>query len=150
MAKYWEDYPVGEKALSPGKTITEAALTMFIGLGGFLLPLFTDEEFAKKTQFGGRIAPGRVTFMLMGGLVEQCDILDLETLIALLGVDRIAFRAPLRPGDTIRVEIEITGKRETSKADRGIIVHKETCWNQRNELLVESELSHLVKRRPHA
>lgn len=148
MTRCWEDYQVGEKAVSPGKTITEAALTMCLGLGGYLLPLFLDEEFAKKTPMGGRIAPGRVTFLMMGGLVEQCHLLDLDSIIALLAIDKIVFRAPVRPGDTIRVEIEITGKRETSKADRGIIVHKETCWNQRNELLVESEGSHLVRRRP--
>ena len=150
MTKYWEDYQVGDKAVSPGKTITEAALTMFLGLGGYLLPLFLDEEFAKKTPMGGRIAPGRVTFLLMGGLAEQCHLFDLDTVIALLSIDRIVFRAPLRAGDTIRVEIEVTEKRETSKAERGIIVHKETCWNQRDELLVESEGTHLVMRRPQA
>ena len=74
--------------------------------------------------------------------------MDLETLIAFLGVNRIAFRAPLRAGDTIRVELEISGKNETSKPDRGVIVHRETCWNQRNELVAESEGSHLVMRRP--
>ena len=148
MKKYWEDYQLGERAVSPGKTVTEAALTMCIGLGGYLLPLFLDEEFAKKTRAGGRIAPGRVTFLLMGGLSEQCHLFDLDTMIALLSVDRIAFPAPVRPGDTIRVEIEITANRETSKPDRGIIVHKETCWNQRNELVVESEGTHLVMRRP--
>ena len=148
MAKYWEDYEIGEKEVSPGKTITEAALTMFIGLGGFLLPLFIDEESAKKTLFGGRIAPGRVIFLLMGGLVDQCHLLDLETIMAFVGVDKLAFRSPLRAGDTIRVEIEIAGKRETSRPDRGIMVHRERCWNQRNELLAECEATHLVMRRP--
>jgi acyl dehydratase len=41
--------------VSPARTITEADLVSFAGISGDFNPLHTDEEFAKKTQFGGRI-----------------------------------------------------------------------------------------------
>jgi acyl dehydratase len=117
-----------------------------VGLAGFVLPLFNDEEYARTTIFGGRIAPGRLTLFVMGGLVEQTGLFE-DTVIALVGLDNIRFRAPLRAGDTIRVEIEITAKKETSRSDRGLITHRETCRNQRGEIVVEAESTHLLKRR---
>jgi acyl dehydratase len=146
MGKYFEDFNVGDKFVTPGKTITEGAIATMVGLAGFVLPLFNDEEYARTTIFGGRIAPGRLTLFVMGGLVEQTGLFE-DTVIALVGLDNIRFRAPLRAGDTIRVEIEITAKKETSRSDRGLITHRETCRNQRGEIVVEAESTHLLKRR---
>lgn len=70
-----------------------------------------------------------------------------ETMIALMSIDKVRIKAPLRSGDTMRVEMEIIGKRETEKRDRGIIVHRSVCRNQRGEEVAETETAHLVKRR---
>ena len=147
MARYWEDYNVGDKYRTPGKTITESAVTIMIGLGGFTMPFFTDEEAAKDSAFGTRIAPGRLTLFMMGGLEEQSDMWDEETMIALLGIDKVRAKAPLKPGDTIRVVMEITEKRETKNPQRGVIIHQSTCTNQRGEELITTETAHLVKRK---
>ena len=82
----------------------------------------------------------------MGGLSEQTGIWE-ETVVALVGFNNVRFTGPLRAGDTIRVEMEITDKRETKSPDRGIIVHKEICRNQRGEIIAEAEVTHLVRRR---
>ena len=144
--KYFEDIEVGDKFTTSGKTITDAAITFIVGLAGFTERFFHDEEYAKTTMFGGRIAPGRVTLLMMGALFEQTGMWD-ETLIALVGINNARITGPLRAGDTITVEIEIIAKRETSKKDRGVVTHKETCRNQRGEVLAVCEASHLIKRR---
>ncbi len=146
MGKYFEEFNVGDKIITPGKTITEGAITMMVGLAGFVIPLFNDEEYAKTTVFGGRIAPGRLTLFVMGGLVEQTALFE-DTVIALVGITNVRVKGPLRAGDTIRVEMEITGKKETSRPDRGLIVHKELCKNQRGEVIVEAEVTHLMRRK---
>ena len=145
--RYWEDYNVGDRFQTPGKTISQAMIDIMVGLGGYTEPFFLDEEEAKKTIFGSRIAPGRMTLFLMGGLEEQSGMWDEETMMALMGLDSIRVKAPLRAGDTIRVEMEITEKRETSKADRGIVIHKSVCKNQKGEEVVETVAAHLVKRK---
>jgi acyl dehydratase len=147
MSKYFEDFELGETFRSPAKTISQGAIDMMIGLAGFTVPLFNDEEFAKKTVFGGRIAPGRMTLFIMGGLEEQIGIYD-ETVIALVGLDKIRFKAPLKAGDTIHVEFEVVSLRETSKPDRGLMVHTSRCINQRGEVVIECEATHLMRRRP--
>ena len=146
MTRYWEDYNVGDKFETPGRTVTEAAISIMVGLGGYLAPFFLDEEAAKKTVFGGRVAPGRLTIFFMGGLEEQSEMWG-ETVIALMGIDKIRIKAPLRAGDTIRVEMEVTEKRETKRADRGIIIHRSVCKNQRGEEIAETEAAHLVMMR---
>jgi len=145
--RYFEDFRIGDKFVTPSKTITEGAITVMIGLAGFTIPLFNDEEYAKKTPFGGRIAPGRLTLFVMGGLEEQTGIYD-ETVIALVGLDNVRFKGPLRAGDTIHVESEVIDLKETSHPERGIMVHKSQCKNQRGEVIIEAEATHLMRRRP--
>lgn len=148
MPKYWEDYEVGEKFTTRGKTISEGMINIIAGLAGFSLPLFWDEEEAKKTAFGTRIAPGRITLLFMGGLEEQCGFWDEETMVALVGIDKVRITSPLRAGDTLRVYGEVIEKRETKNPDRGIVVHRSLCKNHKGETVAETETTHLIKRRP--
>jgi len=144
---YYEDFKVGDRFITQAKTITDGAITVMIGLGGYTIPIFTNEEYAKTTIFKGRIAPGRMTIFMMGGLEEQLGIFH-ETVIALIGIDKVRFKNPLRAGDTIKVEIEIINKRETKNPERGIVIHRETCLNQREEVILEEEATHLMMRKP--
>lgn len=148
MARYFENYAVGDKIITPGRTVTEADISIILGISRYVEPFMIDEEYAKTTIFKTRIAPGRLILLMMGGLVGPSGVFDLETVIALVGINNIKFKNPLRAGDTIKVEVEITDKKETSRPERGVIIHKETCINQREEVLVEMEGTHLVKRKP--
>ena len=123
MPKYWEDYAEGERFTTPGRTVSQGMIDTIAGLAGFTQTFFWDEEAAAKTLFKTRVAPGRMTLLMMGGLEEQAGFWDDETLIALLGIDKVRVTAPLRAGDTIRVEAEVIEKRETKNAGRGIIAH---------------------------
>ena len=145
MGKRFEDMNLGDKFLTPGRTITDAAISTIMGYAGYCAPFMIDEEYAKGTIFGGRIAPGRLTLLMMGGLVEMSGLLDMEGTIALVGMNNIRIRSPLRAGDTIRVEIEVIQKRVTSNPEQGIIVHKEVCKNQREQIVAEAEVSHMMK-----
>lgn len=148
MARYFEDYQVGYKVVSPGRTVTEADISIILGIGRYNAPIMIDEEFAKATRFGGRVAPGMVTLLIAGGLENIPGILDSETVIAFTSLNNVRFRNPLRAGDTLRVETEITDKKETSKPDVGLIIHKQVCTNQKGETIIEYEETHLVRRKP--
>ena len=146
MSKYFEEFKVGERYCTHGKTISEGAVAVMVGLGGLSSPILNDEEYAKSTPFGTRVVPGRLTLFFMGGLEEGLGLFD-ETVIALIGIDRVRLNAPLRAGDTIHVEMEIIQTKETSNPDQGIVVHKSKCLNQRGEVILESEITHLMKRK---
>jgi len=54
--------------------------------------------------------------------------------------------APVLEGDTIRVEIEVVDKRETKKADRGIVTYQHRVLNQRDEVVLEARVQRMIRR----
>jgi acyl dehydratase len=100
---------------------------------------------AKESVFGGRAAPGAMTFALSEGLVMQTGLIH-GTGMAWLGGD-IKLTAPVLAGDTIHVEVDIADKRETKKPDRGIVTYKHRVLNQRGEVVMEMTLQRMIKRK---
>ena len=139
--KYYEEFNVGDKFITPRRTITKAAIDIMLSLGGLRNPVFVDEEYAKTTVFGSSVVPGELSIVFMGGLNEQ---LDMWWDTVLVGIDKMKFKNPLRPGDTIHNEIEILSTRLTSKQGWGLVLDKSTCLNQKGQAVAELEFIHLV------
>lgn len=70
-----------------------------------------------------------------------------HNVIALLGVDRGRFLLPVRPGDTIRTEVEVIAKKDTSDPSRGIVVFRDRVTNQGGETVFEIEKTALIQRK---
>jgi len=118
-----------------------------VNLCGFTEPLFMDMEFvARESVFKGRPAPGAFTFCLAEGLIIQTGLIH-GTGMSYLGSE-IRIVAPVLAGDTIGVAVTITDKRETKKADRGIVTYKHEVTNQRGELVLEATIKRMIKRAP--
>ncbi|MDI3270149.1 MAG: MaoC/PaaZ C-terminal domain-containing protein [Bacillota bacterium] len=146
MARYYEDFEVGEIFESPRRTVTEADIALFAGLSGDYNPLHTDEEFARTTPFGSRIAHGLLILSMVSGLNQRLGLFE-GTLLAFLGLEW-SFKAPVRPGDTIHFRMEVSGKRETRHPDRGILVRRYQVFNQEGVLCQEGTMTVMMKRRP--
>jgi acyl dehydratase len=144
VSKYFEDFEVGARYPTYARTITEGDLSLFCAFVGYHVPLFIDEEFAKRTPYGGRIVPSALTMSVSTGMTES---LYRETMIALLAVDHGRFLAPVRPGDTIRTEVEVLSKRESSDPSRGVVIFRDHVYNQRAEVVFQIDKTTLVKRR---
>jgi acyl dehydratase len=144
--QYLEDIQVGDEYLSPGRTVTEADIVAFAGLSGDYNVLHTDAEYMRTSIFGERIAHGLLGLAIQSGLGSRAMARPFATL-AFLGL-RWRFKGPIKIGDTIRVRIKVTGKRETSKPDRGIVVIQRSVLNQRGEVVQEGETDVMVERRP--
>ena len=144
MSRYWEEFEVGARYPTYGRTVTEGDLSLFCAFVGYHVPLFIDEEVARRTPYGGRIAPSAFPMSVSTGMAEG---LFRHTMIALLSVDRGRFLAPVRAGDTIRTEVEVVSKRETSDPGRGIVVFRDHVLNQRDETVFQIEKTTLIRRR---
>jgi acyl dehydratase len=120
--------PEGARFRSRGRTIAEADLVSFAGLTGDFHPLHTDAEWAAESEFGGRVAHGMLLLSYCVGLVP----LDPAHVLALRGFERIAFKRPVRIGDTIHVEGELESKKELDAAT-GLVVFAWRIVNQRGE-----------------
>lgn len=147
MFSFFEDYTVGDKFVSPARTITESDIVGFACLTGDFYPLHINEEYAKTTPFGTRIAHGPLVFSIAVGLVFQSAAYT-DSVIAFLGANNLKALAPVRAGDTVRVEVEVTDTRETKKADRGVVTLNYAIMNQRDEQVMTLDFILMMKRKP--
>ena len=97
-----EDLEVGMQA-SFAKTITEADIVMFAGVSGDNNAVHINEEFAASTPFSGRIAHGMLTASVISAAIAN-KLPGPGTIY--LG-QNLRFKAPVRPGDTVRAEITV-------------------------------------------
>tara|TARA_R110002124_G_scaffold227255_1_gene392533 strand:+ start:909 stop:1361 length:453 start_codon:yes stop_codon:yes gene_type:complete len=142
MPKYYEDLKVGDKFVTPRRTITETDIVNFSGISGDYNALHTDEVFALETQFGGRIAHGPLGFVVATGLSNRTGLFDGSTL-AFLEV-QWKFTAPIYPGDTVHLEMTVAELRPTSKPDRGILVREMKLINQKDQLVQAGRFTTLI------
>ena len=54
----WDQMAEGSAFRTAARTVTEADLVAFVGLGGFTEPLFYDAEHARAGGYSGRLIPG--------------------------------------------------------------------------------------------
>ena len=142
---YFDDYKVGATYQTLGRTISETDIVNFVNLGGFTEPLFMDMEYvATESVFKGRAAPGAMTFALSEGLIMQTGLIHGTGMSYLGGEIRIV--SPVLEGDTLRVGVTITDKRETKKSDRGIVTYRHEVTNQRGEVVLEATVRRMIRR----
>lgn len=98
----------GETFVTPGRTITEADVVSFAGVTGDFHPQHVDEEWARQSQFGERVAHGMLVLSFAVGLVP----LDPGRALALRRISDAVFKRPARIGDTVRVEGKLESLRE--------------------------------------
>jgi 3-hydroxybutyryl-CoA dehydratase len=144
FAGYWEDFELGKTYPTTTRRITEQDHAEFCRVVGYDVPIFVDEDYAKSTALGGRICPSH---LIMSFATAMTGRLFSGTVIGLVGLERGRFVAMVRPGDSIRTEVEVLEKRPTSNPDRGIVRFRDHVLNARDELVMEVDKIVLLKRR---
>jgi 3-hydroxybutyryl-CoA dehydratase len=144
--RHLEEFTVGETIETPARTVDAAAVTLFAGLSGDFNPLHTDEELARATPFGARIAHGILTLAIATGQQNQTGVFE-GTAVALLGLDRLRFTGAVKFGDTIRTEMTVREVTESSKPDRGVVGLDVAVKNQRGETVATWQQSVMMRRR---
>jgi len=141
----FEAHAIGAVYRTLGRTVSETDIVTFVNLCGFTEPLFMDMEYvARESVFKRRAAPGALTFALSEGLIMQTGLIHGTGMAYLGGEIRVV--APVLEGDTLRVEVEVADKRETKKADRGIVTYRHRVLNQRDELVLEGRIQRMIRR----
>ncbi|MBL6458109.1 MaoC family dehydratase [Belnapia sp. T6] len=136
----WQQLAVGQRFRSFGRTVTEHDLMGFVALTGMQEPLFVDAT--QAGALGARPVPGALTHALIEGLLLQgmCH----GTGLALLET-HIRPLAPVRVGDTIRAEVEVTAIRPTSTGGRAVVASAVRVLNQRDEPVMDYDVTRLLR-----
>ncbi|MCG8509712.1 MAG: MaoC family dehydratase [Rhodospirillales bacterium] len=125
------------------KTITDADIAMFSAISGDFDPVHVDEEYAKTTPFGRRIAHGIAVMGLLSAAESEMSRRIVERggegKPVSLGYDGVRFLKPVLVGDTLTAVYTIA----ELLPEKGRAIGKCEITNQRNELVLVG--NHIMK-----
>jgi acyl dehydratase len=149
LERYLEDLHVGDHFNSGPYEVTEAGIINFAREFD-PQPFHLDPERAQQTIFGGLVASGWHTAAITMRLLVTCG-LNLAGGAVGLGADELRWPRPVRPGDVLRVELEILEVQPSrSKPDRGTVRLRYVTRNQKNEAVMTLVATALVPKRASA
>ncbi len=114
------------------KKITESDINAFAEVSGDFNPIHVDEEAAKKSVFGRRIAHGMLSASFISAVLGM--YLPGEGTIYL--GQNLQFLKPVDIGDEITAKVIVA---EAVNADKGIYKLTTQCFNQKNEMVIDGE-----------
>lgn len=142
---YFEELNIDDEWITPSRTIAEADIVQFACLTGDFNPMHTDEEWCKNNSpFKTRVAHGLLTISYAIGLVNRLPI-TIGTTLAFLD-SNIKLPKAVLPGDTITARQKVVNKKETSKADRGVVTFSTIATNQRGEVVMDGKFVLMIAR----
>ncbi len=143
---YFEDFVVGATFETHAVTVTADEIIAFAKKYD-PQPMHTDAA-AAETITGGLIASGwHTASMTMALLINGRQYTPAPGTLG-LGFDKLRWNKPVRPGDTLRLKLEVIGTRESaSKPGWGIITNRFVTLNQHGEPVQEMQSSAIVPKR---
>jgi 3-hydroxybutyryl-CoA dehydratase len=125
-----DEIAIGEKA-SATRTISEADVLLFAELTNDRNPVHIDEEYARQSIFGTRIAHGSFTTALVSAVLGM----QLPGLGTIAYESRCRFRYPVYLGDTITATVEAVEK----KPAKNLVTFKCSWTNQTGIIVADGE-----------
>ena len=143
--KYFEELQIGDSLFTKERTITEEDVEKFAALSGDHFYVHTDEEAAKTSLFGKRVAHGYFVLSATAGLfVDPAP----GPVLANYGLEGLRFIKPVYFGDTIKARL--TCKQKTPKdaePPQGIVAWDVEVTNQDQEIVAVYTILTLVARK---
>lgn len=124
------DLNIGD-TFSKTREVTDELIRQFAEVSGDYNPIHLDEEFAKTTQFGKRIAHG----MLGGAFISAVLGYEFKVRKIIYLSQTLKFVAPVFIGDTVTATATIKSIRQ----DKPIVTVETVCENQAGEMLIKGE-----------
>jgi len=144
---YWEDFAVGTVREFGGMKLEKADIVRF-ARDWDPQPFHVDEEAAKRSAYGGLIASGWQT--CAAAMRMCCDAYLLEAAsLGSPGVENVKWVKPVRPGDTLKVRLEVLEARPLkSKPGVGLVKNRWQLFNQDGEEVMQMEGYGMFLQRP--
>lgn len=144
---YFEEFEVGQRVLSVGRTITESDIVTFAGLSGDYNQIHTDADFSKATPFGQRVAHGLLVLSIASGLAMRTGVLE-GTVLAFREINEWKFTKPVYIGDTVHVVLTIQETKALPRLKGGTVLIEIDVKNQNNDTTMKGLWTALIASRP--
>jgi len=145
--QYFEEFEVGQKIITVGRTVTESDLVTFAGLSGDYNQIHTDVEYSKATTYGQRVAHGLLGISLASGLAMRTGLLE-NTVIFFREINNWKFIKSIFIGDTIHVEMEVAETKALPRIGGGSVVITLDVKKQSGETVMKGNWTVLVMSKP--
>lgn len=148
VERYWDDAKVGDEGVTPTLTVTGAMIDLYAEVSGDHTLLHVDEDYARKSHFGERVAHGLFGLAVADGLKCQAEYRFRPGMSLGWTWD---FLLPIRIGDVLRVKFRVGSMRASkSKPGWGIVVLPCELVNQNDQVVHRGEHRLMIPRRPDA
>lgn len=146
---YFDDLTVGTRFNTATRTLSEEAIVTFAREYD-AQPFHIDAGAAAQSIYGGIIASGFHTLLTAFQLTLEAGVWN-EASMGSPGMREIQWLAPVRPGDTLRVQAEVVASTPSaSRPDRGRTEIAYTVLNQSDTVVMRYTAIHILKRRQDA
>ena len=146
---YFEEFEIGQRIITPGRTVTEADIVTFAGLSGDYNSIHTDAVYAGASPFEQRVAHGLLGLSIASGLAVRTGILE-GTVLAFREINSWKFSLPIHIGDTIHVELEVDSAKAMPRLGGGLLELIMEVHNQEAKIVMKGRWSVLVQSQPTA
>src|SRR6201747_3335524 len=139
---YFEDFHIGQKFESAGSAKITAEEIKEFAARYDPQPFHLDQAAGESSFFKGLAAAG----WLPAAIVMRLRVQSITVAGGMIGagVEEMRWTLPVRPGDSIRSEIEVVGVRQSqSRKDYGVVRTRRLAFNQRNEVVMRSTVNFL-------
>lgn len=144
---YFDEFQIGQRILTAGRTITEADIVSFAGLSGDYNQIHVDAEYSAKAPFGQRVAHGLLVTSIASGLAMQTGVME-GTVLAFREINEWKFIKPVFIGDTVRVLLEVKETKDLRRIGGGSVSIEVSVINQREEIVMKGIWTVLIASRP--
>jgi acyl dehydratase len=144
---YYEEFEVGQKIVTVGRTIAEGDIMTFAGLSGDYNQIHTDADFSSRSYYGQRIAHGLLGLSITSGLAMRTGVLE-GTVIAFREISGWKFTKPIFIGDTIHAELTVTETKPYPRLNGGSVSIDFDVRNQKDETVMRGTWTVIVASRP--
>ena len=141
---YFDDVKIGMTVDIPPAVIEKEKMMDFARLYDNI-PLHTDEEYAKKSPFGGLIAPGVMSFMSVWAKYLEVDLFGDDLLAG--KSTKIEWLKPVYADDILSGKAVVTSKTLRNEKN-GIVELTIHAYNQHGELVLTNVTEAIVKCKP--
>ena len=144
---YYEEFQIGQRITTVGRTIAESDIMTFAGLSGDYNQLHTDAEYSRQSNFGQRVAHGLLGLSITSGLAMRTGILE-GTVIAFREISGWKFTKPVFIGDTIHAELIVTETKPYPRLNGGSVTIDFDVRNQKDETVMKGTWTVIVASKP--
>jgi acyl dehydratase len=144
---YFEQFELGKRIGTPGRTITEADIVNFAGLSGDFNSIHTDAAYSASSFYEKRVAHGLLVLSIVSGLATRTGMME-GTVLAWREISEWRFSQPVFIGDTIQVLLEVIETKPMPRLNAGMVGLNVKVSNQDGKTVMNGRWDLLVLNQP--